>query len=342
MDRTLHRRPFASVVLGALVALVLLALSGSPARADTALSTPGTPVADTVTMTSVSLSWTPSTGPVSSYTVQVIDEPLGVFHDLITTTATQYTHGGLTPDTVYEYRVTANPVADSGYTASTASGVLFARTQPVPDSVPPTTPGTPVAFSVGTISATIGLFNSSTDNHRVAGYVVQRQINGVWTDIGTNNITTVYLYGLTPDTTYTVVMVAFDANGNRSPQSPPLTFTTRKTEPVPTCRVQISAYGLQQFLLTTTIENMTAATVVDNWRLAFTMPAAQTVGSVFSMTISRSVDQATGSPVLWNTRINPGSATTVGFLGTRPTDSPLPSGFVLTGTGLTGPVACTG
>ena len=31
-----------------------------------------------------------------------------------------------------------------------------------------------------------------------------------------------------------VAVVAFDPNGNRSPRSNPLTFTTRQTQPVPT------------------------------------------------------------------------------------------------------------
>ena len=43
----------------------------------------------------------------------------------------------------------------------------------------------------------------------------QRQINGVWTDLATNNITTIYLRDLTPSTTYTFAIVAFDPNGNR-------------------------------------------------------------------------------------------------------------------------------
>jgi chitodextrinase len=336
-DRILRRKPLTATVLGLLTVLTVLAVSGSPARADTPLSTPGTPVAGTVTTTSISLSWTPSTGPVANYTVEVTPIYASVPQPTYTTTTNQFTETGLDPDTTYEYRVWANPVAGSGYTLSAPSGYLIVRTLPVPDSSPPTAPTNLRSYSVSTNFATINM-DPATDNHRVAGYVLQRQINGVWTDIGTNDITTVYMRDLTPSTTYTVVAVAFDANGNRSPRSAPLTFTTRALEPLPTCRVSIINYG-QQNLVDITMEDMTAATVVDNWSLTFTLPAGQTVWP-FNMTISRSGDLATGSPFSWDNRIGPGGALTVGFSGSRPAGSPLPSGFVLHATGLN-PITCT-
>ena len=61
-------------------------------------------------MTSASFTWSASTGPVANYTVQVIDETLGVYHDIATTASTSYTHTGLTQDKVYIYRVIANPI----------------------------------------------------------------------------------------------------------------------------------------------------------------------------------------------------------------------------------------
>ncbi len=336
-DRILRRRPLAALAFAALTALVVLTASGRPALADTPLSTPGTPVAGTVTTTSIAISWTPSTGPVAKYTVEVTPIYATVPQPTYDTTTNQFTETGLNPDTAYEYRVWATPAAGSGYTLSAPSGYLLVRTQPVPDSAPPTAPTNLRANGVSTGYATITM-DPATDNHRVAGYVVQRQVDGVWTDVGTNDITTVYLRDLAPGTSYTVVAVAFDANGNRSPRSAPLTFTTRALEPSPTCRVSIVNYG-QQNLVDITMEDMTEATVVDNWSLTFTLPAVQSVWA-FNMTISRSGDQATGSPFSWDNRIGPGGAFTVGFTASRPAGSPLPSGFVLHGTGLS-PIACT-
>jgi chitodextrinase len=319
---TLPRRLaiLATSALGVLVA-------AGPVHAATQLPTPGTPVATNVTTTSVRFSWTPSSAPVANYTVETIDVVGSPWHFLASTSATTYTHANLVPDSVYEYRVIANPVSGSGDTASNPSALLWVRTAPLPDSVPPTQPGVPRAYPVTTVSATL-TFDFSTDNNRVDAYWAQRQVNGVWTDWATNNITTVYLRDLTPDTSYTVVVVAVDANGNRSPRSDPLTFTTRVTQPAPTCRAQLVAYP-EQYQAVLSIENMTAATVVENWTVTFTFPAGQTIAYSFSATTTRNGTVGTVTPMSYLARIGPGGTAFFGFLANRPAGSPLPSGFTL-------------
>src|SRR5689334_6573899 len=99
------------IALAAGIAGVLLAgtLNAPGAAADAALPTPGTPVTTQITTSGIAISWTAASGPVANYTVQIIDERLGVFHDIGTPSGTTFTHSGLLPDTVYEYRVVANP-----------------------------------------------------------------------------------------------------------------------------------------------------------------------------------------------------------------------------------------
>ncbi len=63
----------------------------------------------------------------------------------------------------------------------------------MPDSVPPTGPSGVTVSSVGTTSATVVVLHPSTDNHRVAGYVVQRAVDGQWTDVASNDMTSPYL-----------------------------------------------------------------------------------------------------------------------------------------------------
>jgi chitodextrinase len=329
-------RRLAIVAVGALSLLGAAGVASGPALAATALPTPGTPVATSITTTSVTFSWTPSAGPVANYTIQLISFG-SPWQTLATTTATSRTHSGLIPDTVYEYRVIANPVPGSGYTASAPSGILFARTLPLPDTVPPTKPGTPFAYQVSTKAATIN-FAGSTDNNRVAGYVAQRQVNGVWTDWATNDVTTIYLRDLTPATSYTVVVVAFDANGNRSPQSDPLTFTTRAIQPFPTCRTQLLVFG-QNWLLNATVENMTASTVVESWTFTFILPAAHTLTALFNVSLTRVGDRATATPAIWFARIGPGGAAQFGMGANFPVGSPLPSEFTLNTN--VGSFACT-
>jgi hypothetical protein len=322
------------------VAASVLGVSGAlaasaPALAATPLPTPSTPVASEVTTTSVTFAWPAPAGPVADYTIQVIDGWVP-WRYLDTTTATTYTHTGLIPDTVYRYRIIANPAPGSDHAASDPSGILWVTTDPLPDAVAPTTPGTPFATQVTTIWATIN-FAASTDNNRVAGYWVQRQVDGVWTDWATNNVNTVYLRDLTPDTSYTVVVVAFDPNGNRSSQSPPFTFTTRQLEPEPTCRSDLLTFG-QQYLLTVSIENMTAATVLEDWTVTFTLPASHVVAYRVNATITRDGEVATATPASWYGSIHPGGGATVGANASYPAGSPLPSGFVLTSSA--GSVSC--
>jgi hypothetical protein len=333
-------RRLAAIVLGSLAALGGVTVFAGAALAATQLPTPGTPVATQVTQTSAAFTWTASAGPVRNYTIQVIDGNLVPWHELATTTGTTYTHVGLTPDKVYIYRVIANPTSGSGYTASNPSAPLYVTTAPLPDTIPPSKPATPVAtFPISTTFATIAT-TGSTDNNRVAGYWVQRQVNGVWTDWATNNIGTIYLRQLTPSTTYTVVVVAFDPNGNRSPRSDPVTFTTRATEPAPTCRVQRQPIGQQQYILNFTVENMTAATVLSNWTVTFTLPAAHTVFYAFNATLTRSGDVGTLTPMIFLSTIGPGGSATFGLNAARPAGTPLPSGFTLN-SAATGPITCT-
>lgn len=330
-------RRLAVILLALLAGLLGALLPAGPALAANPLPTPGTPVATQVGQTAVTIGWTAPAGPVHHYTVQVIDGNLVPWHDLATTTGTTFTHTGLTPDTVYIYRVIAVPAAGSDRTASEPSAPLYVTTAPLPDSVPPTTPGAPTA-TAGLTSATIWT-SGSTDNRRVAGYWVQRQVNGVWTDWATNDITTIYLRQLAPSTTYTVVVVAFDANGNRSPRSAPVTFTTRSYEPAPTCRVQLQLIGTTQYQLGFTVENMTT-TVIPSWNVTFTLPAAHTVLYSFSVSVTRSGDLATLTPASWFTQLGSGGGASFGLFATRPAGSPAPGGFVLNGPA-SGPITCT-
>jgi hypothetical protein len=214
-----------------------------------------------------------------------------------------------------------------------------AATDAATDTVAPTKPATPTVNPIGTVTATVNT-GGSTDNVRVAGYHVQRQVNGVWTDWSSTLIEPTYAYvqPLTPGTAYTVAVVAFDPSGNRSPRSDAVTFTTLAL-PAPTCRVVRQVLGGQVFILNFFVENLTAATVVTDWTTTFTMPAAQTVIAAFSSSISRNGDVATLRPMSNTAQITPGMTAFFGLYANRPVGSPLPSGFTFASTA-TGPISC--
>jgi endoglucanase len=321
------RRGLAALGTAALILVVAANVAAGPAHAATPLPTPGTPVATSVSTTSVSFSWTPSAEPVAGYTIQTIDAIRQPWRVLATTSGTSYTHAGLLPDSVYEYRVIANPAAGSGYTDSAATPLLWVRTAPLPDSVPPTTPGVPRALPLTTVWATL-TFGHSTDNRRVDAYWAQRLVDGVWTDWATNNIPNIILRDLTPGTSYTVAAVAVDANGNRSARSEPLTFTTRAIQPAPTCQVRLLEFS-QQYQANIAIENMTEATMLENWTIRFTFPAAQTLQYSFGGKVTRDGTTGIVTPNSYVARLAPGGSASVGFLATNPTGTPLPSDFTM-------------
>src|SRR6185436_20088064 len=89
---------------------------------------------------------------------------------------------------------------------------------------------------------------------------------------------------------------------------------------------QLIAY-VTNYQLVMRIENMTAATVVENWTVTFTFPAEQTLQYSFSSTFSRSGAVGTLAPMAFNARIGPGGTATFGLLAARPAGSPDPSGF---------------
>jgi Cellulose binding domain len=198
------------------------------------------------------------------------------------------------------------------------------------DTVPPTKPGLVVALEVSLRAAIVNVLSPSSDNTGVAGYVVQRQIDGVWTDVATNDINTIYVRDLVPATTYTIVAVAFDAAGNRSPQSDPVTFTTRSVEPVPTCQTQLAVFG-GGYVAYVTVENMTVAPL-PGWFVAFTLPISHTVYTVANATLARSGDQARLDPRPWFAPLSSGVRATLVINGAKPVSDPAPSDFRLNGT----------
>jgi hypothetical protein len=239
---------------------------------------------------------------------------------------------------VYIYSVVANPTPGSGYISSYPSPGLYVQTAPLVDTTPPTKPVAVSVTAIGPTYATVGS-TMSTDNFMVAGYAVQRQVNGVWTDWATSTTTSIPLRQLAASTTYTVVVVAFDPAGNRSPRSDPVTFTTRPINAPPACRVQRQVLSSTIFILNMFVDNLTA-NVLSNWTLTFTMPAAQTVDGPFNSTIARNGDAATLTPMNFLSPLSTGNTAFLGFYANRPADSPLPSGFTLNGA-VTGPVSCT-
>jgi chitodextrinase len=102
-----------------------------------------------------------------------------------------------------------------------------------------TSPSTPTSLSVGTRTATSISFswNASTDNVGVTGYTIYR--NG--TPINTTTSTNYTDSGLTPSTSYSYRVAAYDAAGNDSAQSTALSTSTTADTTKPSVPTGLSA-----------------------------------------------------------------------------------------------------
>ncbi|GGK54073.1 hypothetical protein Ppa06_13550 [Planomonospora parontospora subsp. parontospora] len=178
------------------------------------------------------------------------------------------------------------------------------------DTEDPSRPGTPAASAITSSGATL-TWTASTDNVRVTGYDVYRGTTRL-TSTTTNSAT---LTGLTPETAYTVHVVARDAAGNTSAASETTTFTTLEgpgtgTGCTAAYRTANSWPGGFQGEVT-----ITCAEPVTSWRTTLTFPSTVTISQNWSSVRSGSGGAHTFTNAAWNGTIGAGGSTTFGFIG---------------------------
>jgi pullulanase len=182
--------------------------SGSGTSAPTV---PTNLAAGTVTSSSVSLSWTASSSSagVAGYNVFRNGTKVG------TSTTTSYTDTGLSASTSYSYAVEAYD--SSGDTSAMSASVTITTLAAQPPTVPTNLTATAITYTSVTLSWT-----ASTSSAGVAGYNIIR--NG--TKVGTSTSTSYMDTGLSPSTSYSYTVSAYDASGNTSDASAAFTVTT--------------------------------------------------------------------------------------------------------------------
>ena len=188
---------------------------------------------------SVSLSWTASVdtnGTVGGYYVLRTNPTGGV-----TTIATvksptvTYTDTTVTPSTTYTYTIEAFDSVYATVVSPAASTTPSSVTTPAaPDTQPPTAP----TLTKGSVtSSQINLaWSGSTDNIGVVKYQIYKNSNLLASVSGST--TTYGDTGLSPSTTYSYYVVAYDAANNHSPQSNTLSVTTS----APSTKAEVKGY----------------------------------------------------------------------------------------------------
>jgi endonuclease I/chitodextrinase len=177
-------------------------------------TTPTDVTLSNIELTSMNISWTAATDnvEVTGYNVYVDDVLTAQTASSITNT----TISNLTTDTAYKFTVIARDLINNFSAPSAAkNGTTLEDTAP---------PSVPQNVTIGTI--TDSSFNvswdASSDNNVVSGYDVF--VNDTF--LATTTTTSYTVSGLVSSTTYTVNVLAKDADGNKSVKSTPLSATT--------------------------------------------------------------------------------------------------------------------
>ena len=169
-----------------------------------------------VTSSSVSLSWTASTGTVTGYAVYVN----GGTTPAVTTsgTGTTATVTGLTPSTTYTITVAA---IGSGGSPGPQSSSVQATTGTLP-------PGAPTGLTVTSTTDSSVSLSWTAPSGTVTGYYVYE--NGGSTSVATSTSTSATVTGLSASTNYTFTVAAYNSGGTGT-QSSSVPATTAPAPP---------------------------------------------------------------------------------------------------------------
>ncbi len=199
---------------------------------------------------------------------------------------------------------------------------------PQPDTEAPTAPGTPVAGSLNGTSAQIS-WPAATDNVGVAEYRVYNAANDEL--LATTRTTSVTLTGLTPNTDYSIYVVARDAAGNTSSPSATLTFNSGDA-PALACEIEYSTpntwYG--GFTAQVRIYNGSHESI-DGWELTWDFTNGETINQAWNATAQQSGTTVTVTNVSWNSTIPHHGSMEFGFNANSTREPGVPENFKLNG-----------
>ncbi|MEV0643924.1 PHB depolymerase family esterase [Phytomonospora sp. NPDC050363] len=105
--------------------------------------------------------------------------------------------------------------------------------------------------------------------------------------------------------------------------------------PAGACRITYTVSSWNTGLTASVTIANTAATSVNGWALAFTLPAGQTITSGWNAAYSPAGGQVTARNASYNAAIAPGASVNIGFQATHTGNTGEPSAFTLNGTACT-------
>ncbi|GAA3121970.1 glycoside hydrolase family 9 protein [Planomonospora alba] len=192
---------------------------------------------------------------------------------------------------------------------------------PIDDDTPPSRPGKPAVSAVTGTTARL-TWSAATDDVGVTGYDVYRGTTKVATVTGTSHDLT----GLTPETDYSVHVVARDAAGNTSQPSESTAFTTAEA-PAGGCtavyRVANSWQGAFQGEVTVT---NTGAEAIRGWTVTWRFPDGQVISQLWNGAHTQTGADVSVKNVSWNGALAPNASASFGFTASGAGGVPSPVG----------------
>lgn len=173
-----------------------------------------------ISSNSLSLTWDASTDNVAVTGYRIYQDNLLI--NSVAGNQTNFAVTNLQPETSYSFQVRA---IDAMQNISAADDTLLIATLPViPDSIAPTAPQN-LASSNITSGGFLLSWSPATDNVGVSGYILYNDSTS-YAIIQDSSLTSYTVTGLSPETTYSFSMEAFDAAGNNSLRSDSIQVTT--------------------------------------------------------------------------------------------------------------------
>src|SRR5438876_1121399 len=208
--------------IDAVLAATATAISGIGGTPGLSVSPPttvdfGSVLVSAVTLSGAALTWT-TNEPADSQVEYGLTTSYGSATTVNASLVTAHvvTFSGLATGTTYHYRVKSKDAAGN---LAMSGDFTFATL--APDTTPPTVPTGLTATAVSVSGVNLA-WSPSTDDVGIAGYNLFR--NGA--QIGTVSTTSYQDTGLSSATTYTYAVAAYDAAGNGSAQTSPVSATT--------------------------------------------------------------------------------------------------------------------
>ncbi|MBA6314725.1 fibronectin type III domain-containing protein [Cellulophaga baltica] len=173
-------------------------------------------VVDNITTTSVNLSWTAATDNIDVVDYEIFQDGVAIG---LSSGSVVFAVNGLTPETTYNFTITA---LDAAANSSEVSESITVLTLAVSDTEVPTVPEGLLATNTTETSTELS-WDTATDNVGVVDYEIFQDGSTIGLTGGATNFV---VSGLASETTYIFTVAALDVANNASLQSSELTVVT--------------------------------------------------------------------------------------------------------------------